>query len=212
MGARRRAARQSDLVSRGGRHPRWGCGQGARPGNRHRAVFVPEIKEPKGQVVAGVGGRHAVRQVLLTHMAFFATSIRVIGTKTNNSPAANCRERHATGGDKRHPARKSAPPVVHGGALYYNYPLAVKTTGKSRVERSAPRRVRPLGLRLPSKRASPFFGGYPSSNRTCSFPAYGFPCGTGFISFAPRRPSAPFHIDSDGCSSIWTSGFRRAAT
>ena len=52
----------------------------------------------------------------------------------------------------------------------------------------------------------------PSSNRTCRFPAYGFPCGTGFISFAPLRPSAPFHIDSDGCSSIWTSGFRRAAT
>ena len=52
----------------------------------------------------------------------------------------------------------------------------------------------------------------PSSNRTCSFPAYGSPCGTGFISFAPLRPSAPFHIDSDGCSSIWTSGFRRAAT
>ena len=87
------------------------------------------------------------------------------------------------------------------------------TTPPSRVERDAPcYRVRPLGLRLPSKRASPFFGGYPSSNRTCSFPAYGSPCGTGFISFAPLRPSAPFHIDSDGCSSIWTSGFRRAAT
>ena len=82
----------------------------------------------------------------------------------------------------------------------------------SRVERNAPRRVRPLGLRLPSKRTSPFFGGYPSSNRTCSFPAYGFPCGTGFIGFAPLRLSAPFHIDSNGCSSIWTSGFRRAAT
>ena len=83
----------------------------------------------------------------------------------------------------------------------------------SRVERSAPCcRVRPLGLRLPSKRTSPFFGGYPSSNRTCRFPAYGSPCGTGFISFAPLRPSAPFHIDSNGCSSIWTSGFRRAAT
>ena len=27
----------------------------------------------------------------------------------------------------------------------------------------------------------------------------------------PFAPSAPFHIDSDGCSSIWTSGFRRAA-
>ena len=66
----------------------------------------------------------------------------------------------------------------------------------SRVERDAPcYRVRPLGLRLPSKRASPFFGGYPSSNRTCSFPAYGSPCGPGFISFAPLRPSAPFHIE-----------------
>ena len=52
----------------------------------------------------------------------------------------------------------------------------------------------------------------PSSNRTCSFPAYGSPSGTSFISFAPLRPSAPFHIDSDGCSSMWTSGFRRAAT
>ena len=49
----------------------------------------------------------------------------------------------------------------------------------SRVERNAPHRARPLGLRRPSKRASPFFGGYPSSNRTCSFPAYGSPCGTG---------------------------------
>jgi len=47
----------------------------------------------------------------------------------------------------------------------------------SRVEQSAPRRVRPLGLRLPSKRTSPFFGGYPSSNRTCRFPAYSSPCG-----------------------------------
>ena len=82
-----------------------------------------------------------------------------------------------------------------------------------RVERSAPCcRVRPLGLRLPSKRTSPFFGGYPSSNRTCRFPAYGSPCGTGFIGFAPLRLSAPFHINSNGCSSIWTSGFRRAAT
>ena len=69
----------------------------------------------------------------------------------------------------------------------------------SRVERSAPCcRVRPLGLRLPSKRTSPFFGGYPSSNRTCRFPAYGSPCGTGFIGFAPLRLSAPFHIDSNG--------------
>ena len=75
---------------------------------------------------------------------------------------------------------------------------------QSRVERDAPcYRVRPLGLRLPSKRTSPFFGGYPSSNRTCRFPAYGSPCGTGFIGFAPLRPSAPFHIDSDGCSSIF---------
>ena len=33
-----------------------------------------------------------------------------------------------------------------------------------RVERDAPcYRVRPLGLRIPSKRTSPFFGGYPSS-------------------------------------------------
>ena len=91
-------------------------------------------------------------------------------------------------------------------------PNSISQTPASRVERSAPRRVRPLGLRLPSKRTSPFFGGYPSSNRTCRFPAYGSPCGTGFIGFAPLRLSAPFHIDSNGCSSIWTSGFRRAAT
>ena len=92
-------------------------------------------------------------------------------------------------------------------------PRIIAYSATSRVERGAPcYRERPLGLRLPSKRASPFFGGYPSSNRTCSFPAYGSPCGTGFISFAPLRPLAPFHIDSDGCSSIWTSGFRRAAT
>ena len=92
-------------------------------------------------------------------------------------------------------------------------PRIIAYSATSRVERGAPcYRERPLGLRLPSKRASPFFGGYPSSNRTCSFPAYGSPCGTGFISFASLRPSAPFHIDSDGCSSIWTSGFRRAAT
>ena len=62
------------------------------------------------------------------------------------------------------------------------------------------------------ERDAPWGTPAPSSNRTCSFPAYGSPCGTGFISFAPLRPSAPFHIDSDGCSSIWTSGFRRAAT
>ena len=97
-----------------------------------------------------------------------------------------------------------------------NHPTGPILQGKAkgcRVKRSAPCcRVRPLGLRLPSKRTSPFFGGYPSPNRTCRFPAYGSPCGTGFISFAPLRPSAPFHIDSDGCSSIWTSGFRRAAT
>jgi len=96
----------------------------------------------------------------------------------------------------------------------YLFPFArLPRNMECRVERDAPcYRVRPLGLRLPSKRTSPFFGGYPSSNRTCRFPAYGSPCGTGFISFAPLRPSAPFHIDSDGCSSIWTSGFRRAAT
>ena len=92
-------------------------------------------------------------------------------------------------------------------------PNRINGLAGSRVERSAPcYRVRPLGLRLPSKRTSPFFGGYPSSNRTCGFPAYGSPCGTGFIGFAPLRLSAPFHIDSEGCSSIWTSGFRRAAT
>ena len=62
------------------------------------------------------------------------------------------------------------------------------------------------------ERDAPWGTPAPSSNRTCSFPAYGSPCGTGFISFAPLRPSAPFHIDSDGCSSIWTSGFRHAAT
>ena len=103
--------------------------------------------------------------------------------------------------------------LPHSTAIKPSRPLKNQAFAGCRVERSAPCcRVRPLGLRLPSKRASPFFGGYPSSNRTCRFPAYGSPCGTGFISFAPLRPSAPFHIDSDGCSSIWTSGFRRAAT
>ena len=62
------------------------------------------------------------------------------------------------------------------------------------------------------ERDAPWGTPAPSSIRTCSFPAYGSPCGTGFISFAPLRPSAPFHIDSNGCSSIWTSVFRRAAT
>ena len=95
-------------------------------GRSHRAVFVPEIKEPKGQVVAGVGGRHAVRQVLLAHMAVFAAAVGILGTKTKSPPAANCRERHATGGDKRHPVRKSAPSVVHGGALYYITPSPSK--------------------------------------------------------------------------------------
>ena len=60
-----------------------------------------------------------------------------------------------------------------------------------RVERDAPCRVRPLGLRLPSKRTSPFFGGYPSSNRTCSFPAYGSPCGTRNVSLP--SPLTRFH-------------------
>ena len=82
-----------------------GRGQGTCPGNRHPAVFVPEIKEPKGQVVAGVDGRHAVRQVLLAHMAVFAASVWILGAKTKSPPAANCRERHATGGDERHPVR-----------------------------------------------------------------------------------------------------------
>ena len=77
-------------------------------------------------MIAWIERGHAVWQVLLTHMAFFATSIRVIGTKTNNSPAANCRERHATGDDERHPVLESAPPVVHGGALYYIYPSPSK--------------------------------------------------------------------------------------
>ena len=126
MCARRRAAWQSDLVSRGSSPPRWRCGQGARPGNRHRAVFVPEIKEPKGQVVAGVGGRHAVRQVLLAHMAVFAAAVGILGAKTKSPPAANCRERHATGDDERHPVLEYALPVVHGGALYYIYPSPSK--------------------------------------------------------------------------------------
>ena len=62
-----------------------------------------------------------------------------------------------------------------------------------RVERDAPcYRIRPLGLRLPSKRTSPFFGGYPSSNRTCSFPAYGSPCGTRDVSLPPPlKPMQP---------------------
>ena len=51
----------------------------------------------------------------------------------------------------------------------------------------------------------------PSSNRTCSFPAYGSPCETGVIGLDPLCFPAPFHIDSNGCSSIWTSGFRRTA-
>ena len=63
-------------------------------------------------------------------------------------------------------------PGVHRAICAENRPKGC------RVERSAPCRVRPLGLRLPSKRTSPFFGGYPSSNRTCSFPAYCWPRGT----------------------------------
>ena len=118
MCARCRAARQKDVVSGDDRRPRGGNGEDAIPVNRHLAVFVPEIEEAKGQMIAWIERGHAVWQVLLTHMAFFATSIRVIGTKTNNSPAANCRERHATGDDERHPVLESAPPVVHGGALY----------------------------------------------------------------------------------------------
>ena len=39
-----------------------------------------------------------------------------------------------------------------------------------RVERDATRRVRPLDLRLPSKRAQPFFGGYHLSNHAFSLP------------------------------------------
>ena len=116
--------------------------------------------------------------------------------------------RFRSAAERRNPLLEASPRRTH--------PTGPILQGKAkgcRVERSAPCcRVRPLGLRLPSKRTSPFFGGYPSSNRTCRFPAYGSPCGTGFISFAPLRLSAPFHIDSNGCSSIWTSGFRRAAT
>ncbi len=126
MCARRRAARQKDLVSGDARRPRGGNGEDTIPVNRHLTVFVPEINEPKGQMIAWIERGHAVWQVLLTHMALFATSIRIIGTKTNHSPAANCRKRHATGDDQRHPVLKSAPPVVHGGALYYIYPSPSK--------------------------------------------------------------------------------------
>ena len=68
-------------------------------------------------------------------------------------------------------------------------PRIIAYSATSRVERGAPcYRERPLGLRLPSKRASPFFGGYPSSNRTCRFPAYGSPCGSLYSSLPFPEP------------------------
>ena len=73
-----RTARQKNLVSRGDRPPRRGNGESTGPDKRHLAVFVPEIKDTKGQMIAGIERGHTVWQVLLAHMAVFATAVGII--------------------------------------------------------------------------------------------------------------------------------------
>ena len=91
---------------------------------------------------------------------------------------------------------------------------SISQSPASRVERSAPRRVRPLGLRLPSKRTSPFFGGYPSSNRTTCVAAHPFVGQDSRTSVAhplARRPLAT-SLREATCGRVIASGCLRQCT
>ena len=68
---------------------------------RYGSLFRAEIHRVEGEVQAGLARRQAVRGFLAAHMARFAAFVRVVGAKAKRPSAANRRERHTAGGDKR---------------------------------------------------------------------------------------------------------------